>query len=609
MNTSMNIYYNPLDKKCKSITGGIKQNENLVINVYGDGDEPCLFVFFKDGGEAQYLRMQKCIGYWSIQMSFSEPGLYFYYFIIGGSKAGLGKLRTLEYSEHISNYQLLVYANDFSTPDWIKGGVMYQIFPDRFNKGKDIPIGNGKWMHKKWDEMPEYRMNEKGKVLNNDFFGGNLDGIRQKIGYLRSLNVSVIYLNPIFKAYSNHRYDTGDYMQIDPLLGNDEDFDAFIEMCRQNGIDVILDGVFNHTGDDSRYFNKYGNYDELGAYQSKDSKYYAWYNFKHYPDKYESWWGIDVLPSVNESCPSYDEFITGQEGVICHWMKRGVSGFRLDVADELPDEFIEKIRSAARSVKQDALVIGEVWEDASNKIAYSKRRKYLQGTELDSVMNYPLKDAIIKFVKTGDTDSLREVVFMLQDNYPKCVLDSLMNILDTHDTARVLTVLGGIPAYNKDEMSHITMSEEVKKEAIRQLKIAATLQFTLPGVPCVYYGDEIGMEGYGDPFCRRTFSWDKMDNDLLDFYRKLGKLRTSSAFVDSEYRELFSDKKCLVYERNDGKEQVIVSVNLGTNIFDIKFDGKLFDYFNGTEYKNRYTISANSCTILTNFRRDAKYNA
>lgn len=597
----MNVYYNPLNKACKSITGGIKRNENLIFNVFGDGDEPCLFVYYKDGGEAQYLHMKKCENCWTLQMSFSEPGLYFYYFIIGGSKAGLGKLRNIEFSDHIACYQLLVYAEEFATPDWFKGGIMYQIFPDRFNKGKDIAIEKGKWLHKKWDEMPEYRMNEQGKVVNNDFFGGNFDGIVAKLDYLKDLGVSVVYLNPIFKAFSNHRYDTGDYMQIDPLLGDDADFIRFIDECGSRGIKVILDGVFNHTGDDSRYFNKYGHYDDLGAYQSQESKYYAWYNFKHFPDKYESWWGIDVLPSVNESCESYAEFITGKEGVISNWMRLGVSGFRLDVADELPDEFIEKIRSAARRITPDALIIGEVWEDASNKIAYSKRRRYLQGTELDSVMNYPLKDAIIKFIKAEDTDALRETVAMLMDNYPKCVLDSLMNVLGTHDTTRILTVLGGIPAYNKDEMNRIVMPAEIKEKAKVQLKIAAVLQFTLFGVPCIYYGDEIGMEGYGDPFCRHTFDWDKIDEDLLSFYTVLGKMRRSlSVFKESEYREIFADEKCIVFERANEKDQVVVAVNLGNNLFDIKYNGILYDIFDGSVYNGKYTIMPKACAVLSN---------
>ncbi len=598
----MNIYFNPLDRACKSITGGIRQNETVVFHVFGDSDEPCLFVYYKDGGEARYLHMDRSEKCWTAQLCLSETGLYFYYFLIGGSKAGLGKFRNIEFNEKIACYQLLVYAADFQTPAWFKGGVMYQIFPDRFYKGKDIPVAQGKRLHKNWNEMPEFRPNEQGKVLNNDFFGGNFCGIRQKLPYLKALGVTSIYCNPVFEAYSNHRYDTGDYMRIDPLLGTEEDFSCFMDECEKAGIRVVLDGVFNHTGDNSRYFNKYGTYDEVGAYQSRDSKYYAWYNFKKFPDKYESWWGIDVLPAVNETCDSYADFITGEDGVIRHWMRRGVSGFRLDVADELPDGFIVKIREAEKSVRQDALVIGEVWEDASNKVAYGKRRKYLQGTELDSVMNYPLKEAIIQTIRGKDVSVLRETIGMLRDNYPKCVLDSLMNILGTHDTARIMTVLGGKPANNKEEMSRISLSQEEREEAKSLLKMAAMLQFTLFGVPCIYYGDEIGMEGYGDPFCRHTFCWDQTDKELLAFYQKLGKMRQKSKlFTEADYTELFADKTCLVYERTNGVDQIIVALNLGNDLYDIKYNGKLFDILDGGIYAERFTISPKTCTILSNF--------
>ena len=302
-------------------------------------------------------------------------------------------------------------------------------------------------------------MNAEGKVLNNDFFGGNIRGILEKLDYLQSLHVTVLYLNPIFRSFSNHRYDTGNFMEIDPTFGTEEEFARLVEECRKRGIRIMLDGVFNHTGDDSLYFNKYGRYPGVGAYQSKDSKYYAWYNFIHYPEKYSAWWGIDNLPAVNEECPSYADYITGENGVIRYWLKYSLGGFRLDVADELPDEFIEKIRQAVKAADPEAVVLGEVWEDASNKIAYSKRRKYFWGKELDSVMNYPLKDAIIQFILSGDTSLFRQTVAMLRDNYPKSVLDSLMNILGTHDTARILTALGGVHAYTKDEMSYTKLSE------------------------------------------------------------------------------------------------------------------------------------------------------
>lgn len=597
----MEIYYNPLDPACKSVLGGVRQNESFTIRIFGKSDEPCIFVLQRDGCEAQSLHMQNISGGWELQLSFAEPGLYFYWFRLGGRRAALGEDRNAEFSDSASAYQILVYRECFATPAWFKGGIMYQIFPDRFFKSGEILVEKGKWLHRDWHETPEFRPNEKGKILNNDFFGGNFRGILKKLDYLQSLHVTVIYLNPIFRAFSNHRYDTGDYMQLDPMLGSEEDFSALVSECGKRGIRLILDGVFNHTGDDSRYFNKYGTYDEIGAYQSKDSKYYSWYNFRHFPDKYDSWWGIDVLPAVNENCPSYIDFITGENGVLRRWMKYPLGGFRLDVADELPDEFIAKIRSAVKSANGDAVVIGEVWEDASNKIAYSTRRKYFQGEELDSVMNYPLKDAIINFVVSGNTSLLRRTVGMLLDHYPKCVLDSLMNILGTHDTVRVLTALGGVCAYNKEEMAVLKLSAEQRAVATERLKIAAILLYTFFGVPCIYYGDEIGMEGYSDPFCRNPFAWDLIDEDILSHYRWLGELRSRyTVFRDGDYRELYHDDNCIVFERRKGKEAVITVANLGNNKYTLRFNGVLYNQLSGERCVDRVDIEPHHIAVYGN---------
>ncbi len=597
----MDIYYDPLDPRCKSITGAIQQNTVCVLTVFGKNDLPCELILQKDGEREQTLPMRRVGGGWRCELTFAEAGLYFYSFRIGGAVAGMGALRRLTFLNTPQKWQILVYREGYKTPDWLKGGVMYQIFPDRFYKSGDVTVGRGKWLHKSWDEAPEYRANAQGKVLNNDFFGGNLKGIREKLGYLSSLGVTVLYLNPIFKAYSNHRYDTGDYMTIDPILGTEEDLAALLADCKARGIRVILDGVFNHTGDDSLYFNKYGNYKETGAYQSKDSKYYPWYTFRCFPDSYDSWWGIDVLPAINESCPSYIEFITGEDGVLRHWLRAGVGGWRLDVADELPDEFVEKIRAAVKSESSEAVLIGEVWEDASNKIAYSNRRRYFQGNELDSVMNYPLKNAIIHFVTTNDSSMLRETIAMLRDNYPKAVQDSLMNILGTHDTFRILTALGGVPVHSKEEMSRTHLNEQQYADAKEKLKTASLLQFTLFGVPCIYYGDEIGMEGYADPFCRFPFAWNKMDEDLLRHYKKLSRIRNSlNVFKDSAYTELYADKNCIVFERRTQSEVAVIGINRGSNRFDLKYNGTLYELLSGDTFKDKYTLLGNSICILSN---------
>ena len=379
------------------------------------------------------------------------------------------------------------------------------------------------------------------------------------------MGVTIIYLNPIFEAASNHRYDTSDYMKIDPILGSKEEFEEFVEEAKNQGIKVILDGVFNHTGDNSVYFNKYGKYPSIGAYQSKDSPYYSWYSFQEFPEKYSSWWGIDILPEVNEESEDYQNFIFGNDGVLKTWLKSGIGGYRLDVADELPDFFLKKLRKSVKSEDKDAIIIGEVWEDASDKIAYSKRREYLQGFELDSVMNYPLKDAIIAYIKTQDEQLLLKTVRKLIDHYPKQTLDCLMNILGTHDTARILTVLGGIICQNKEEMASekAYLGEKERQKAIDKLKMAALIQFTLPGVPCVYYGDENGMEGHIDPFCRQCFDWEHLNDDLIHYYKKLGKIRNDykEIFKDGNFVELIAENGFLVYERRKNKKSVTVYIN------------------------------------------------
>lgn len=594
------IYYNPLDKKCKSITGGIRQNETAVIKVFGESSEPCLFVLQKDGSEARNFDMQPTSYGWRFDLTLEEPGLYFYYFRIGNRNAGLGELRELTFSDPVRAYQLTVCSAEYRTPDWFKGGVMYQIFPDRFYKNGDIPVGEGKILHKNWTDTPNFRMNSRGKVLNNDFFGGNLNGIREKLPYLQQLGVSVVYLNPIFQAFSNHRYDTGDFKKIDPLLGTLEDFDALVRDAAAHGIRIILDGVFNHTGDDSLYFNKYGRYPSIGAYQSKESPYAEWYRFIHFPDRYECWWGIDILPAVNE-LSSYDEFITGENGVLEYWMRRGLGGFRLDVADELPPRFLRNVRRAIKSADPNGIVIGEVWEDASNKISYGERRAYFQGQELDSVMNYPLKEAIIQFVRSKNTKLFRETVCMLLDHYPKCSLDCLMNILGTHDTVRILTALGGVLAFDKEEMNELRLTREQYAIAVERLKAAALLQFTLFGVPSIYYGDETGTEGYSDPFCRKCLDWEHIDEELHAHYARLGKIRGAyGVFREGEYKEVFADEHCVVFERRDEREVVCVCVNLGGGRYGLNFSGDMYDLMNEKAPMRAAQIEPNSWAVYGN---------
>ncbi len=608
----MSLYYDPLDKDCKSLTGAIACESEVTFRIYkksgGEDDfsaQICTFVYHTDGEPVIEIPMRETEEGWELTLRFHQIGLYFYRFCIDGCFFGCGKLRRGQFGEETPSWQITVYSKTYSTPEWIKGGVMYQIFPDRFYKSGEIPISENKILRTDWGGTPRYWPNEFGKVQNNDFFGGNLRGVREKIGYLKTLGVSVIYFNPIFEAYSNHRYDTGDYLKIDPLLGTLEDFDELVTAAKEAGIHIILDGVFNHTGDDSRYFNKYGRYNEVGAYQSKESPYADWYTFREFPTRYDSWWGIETLPALNEYSTGYQEFVFGENGVLRYWLRHGISGWRLDVADELPDFFLEKLRETVKEENPEAIIIGEVWEDASNKISYSNRKKYLQGNELDSVMNYPLKDAIISFVQFGKTLQLRETIKMLLDNYPKDTVDCLMNILGTHDTPRILTVLGGKSCVTKDEMAVTTLTEEERSRAKEKLKMAAVLQFTLPGVPCLYYGDENGMDGYKDPFCRKCYDWEHIDRDLHQFYYHLGQIRSDrlhDIFKDGTYREVYADVSCLVFERRSKAGAAYVYVNNSAGDYNVTLDGEYTDYLTGKRISGKVHFGKYSYGIIAKSR-------
>ncbi len=465
-----------------------------------------------------------------------EPQLLFYYFRIespcetlyyGNNSLHLGGLGQSCSSVPESRYQITVFDKDFTTPDWVKNSVIYQIFPDRFYRGKETPFHGIK---RNWGEEPFYRADQfGGEYLSNDFFGGNLDGIREKLPYLKDLGITAIYLNPIGKAFSNHRYDTGDYEIPDETLGTAEDFEKLSKEAKKLGIRIILDGVFSHTGADSKYFNKYGNYDSIGACQSEKSPYFSWYNFKHFPDKYESWWGFDTLPNVNELDKSFTEYIAeNKDSVIRKWLKRGASGLRLDVADELPDKFIKILRSSLKDENADSYLVGEVWEDASNKVSYGEKREFLLGYELDSVMNYVFREAVLSYLTSGDAKLFSMRLHSLMENYPIHSLYTAMNLISSHDVPRALTVLSDSPDFrtiSRNAQHDYVIPEDKKALAKRRMVLAIALQMTLPGAPSVYYGDEKEMFGYADPFNRAPMDWEKDESEIFRQTKLFANLR------------------------------------------------------------------------------------
>jgi len=464
------------------------------------------------------------------------------------------------------SWQQTVYSKKYKTPDWLAGGIIYQIFPDRFynsgNKKENLP--EDRYYCNDWEKQPEFHQPQDVCRLGNDYYGGDLKGIEEKLDYLKELGVTCIYLNPIFEAHSNHRYNTADYSKIDPCLGDEKDLESLIKKAEKVGISIILDGVFSHTGDDSIYFNKKGRYNSLGAYQSKQSPFYKWFNFQNFPDEYSAWWGIDTLPETNENDLSFANFITGEKGIIRYWLKKGIKGWRLDVADELPDEFLDKLRLAVKAEGEENYLLGEVWEDASNKISYGNRRRFLRGKQLDSVMNYPFANAIVAFLKGESADCLLNTVMDICENYPPEALKLLMNHIGTHDTARILTRLGCDETFDGDRerQSRAYLSPQQYALAVKRLKLAAVLQYTLPGVPSLYYGDEAGLTGYGDPFCRGTYPWGKENTELVEFYKELGKMRRSNdCFKEGEFLPVAADGGLLAYCRKSGKQITMIAVN------------------------------------------------
>jgi len=551
-----------------------------------ESDAAAVSLMIQKEGEWESLveyAMTKSDDSFSIKMTVTTVGLYRYFFRarLGGECVDFYADADLKPCKSGHRWVLLSYECKYDSPKWLEGGVMYQIFPDRFAIGGERLKTKSTMLYRSdWGGIPSYKPNAKGIIENRDMFGGNLLGVAEKLDYLLSLGVTCVYLNPIFEAASNHKYDTGSYRRVDGDFGGMKQLQILLHEAEKRGVQVILDGVFSHTGADSVYFNKYGTYDGDGAYNSEESPYYEWYKFEEYPDKYECWWGVKIHPNVDEDNPSYNEFINGVDGVVRSYIDMGTSGWRLDVADELPDKFLSNLTKAAKREKKDALVLGEVWENAATKFAYGNLRKYFWGGQLDSVTNYPLKEAVLGYLNTGSATELRRTVNNLVNDYPARNLNLLMNVIDTHDTPRALTLLASYPELpGKEDRSDARCLNYA--EAVQKLKIAACIQFFMPGVPCVYYGDEAGMEGFEDPFNRRCYPWGNENEELLAYYKRLGAIRKALRDILSDGDYACDEEKdgAFVFSRTKGNKRVTVAVNCGKK--NLRLGGERTDLISG----------------------------
>ena len=579
--------------KNKAPFGAIKINQGVRISVEANENYNLInikWIILKDDnkvGEVDLVKESK--KYYQGQFNeFNETGLYFYYFEVDIDENGNNKKlfygknhedgNVCEYLyEELNKYQITVHE-DFEIPSWYKEGIMYNIFVDRFNNGnrnkKPSNPKKNSFIYSNWSDTPMYIKDTNGEIIRWDFHGGNLRGIIDKLPYLSKIGVSIIYLSPIFESSSNHKYTTGDYKTIDPMFGDEEILKELIEKAKKRGINIILDGVFSHTGADSKYFNKFGNYDELGAYQSKDSKYSSWYTFNEFPNDYKCWWGIKDLPNVNELDKSYmDYIIYDEDSVINKWTSMGIKGWRLDVADELPTKFIKELRKELKKIDSESVLVGEVWEDASNKISYNERRNYFVGDQLDSVMGYPFRENIVSFLKGNITSRQLNNKFMtIKENYPKESFKANLNLISSHDVTRIKTEL------NYDEA---------------KIRLAVATQMTFEGVPYIYYGDEAGLCGGTDPDNRKTYPWKNEDEDMIEFYKESINTRKKYNVLtngDTEFIDTNDDDVFGYIRFNDNNEKILIlinrslenkkiSINIEENtleIIDIKYSAKKY---------------------------------
>jgi len=462
-------------------------------------------------------------------------------------------------------FPYLCKADVYKSVNWAQEGIVYQIFPDRFNNG-DESIN------------PEDVSPWGDDVTRETMFGGDLQGIIDKVPYLKDLGVTIIYLTPIFLSSTNHKYNTCDYYKVDPCFGDIEKAKELVDKCHEAGIRVTLDAVFNHSGSD---FFAFKDVIEKG----EKSKYKDWFFIESYPVDAEKVnyltfaESISNMPKLNTQNPEVVDYLLG---VAKYWIKEiGIDGWRLDVCDEVDHAFWREFRKAVKDANPDALIIGEISHESSS---------FLRGEQLDSIMNYPFRDLCLDFFAKGVIDS-QEFIYGLADQrarYMDGINKTMFNLLGSHDVARFLTECDG---------------------NVEKLKLAVAFKFTYIGIPYVYYGDEVGVEGENDPYCRRCMIWDedKQDRDLYEFHKKLSAIRRENkSLIYGEFMPLYFDDGVVAYKRICNDEECICILNNfnGKRNIEIDIYGSYSDIMESEEVKinNGITLNPYEIKILRKYK-------
>ena len=569
--------------------------------------------------------------FWEVTLSYPTPNNLWYRFIVtDGSKTvyyadntpaldgGLGSP-----SDNVvdNSYAIMIYDPAFTAPAWARDAVIYQIFPDRFRDGRknnNADTGDPRYddpvLALPWGTLPEgYCRNYADGNTNcpwrfdptppdwsptieaprgRDYMGGDLKGVDQNLNYLQSLGVNTIYFNPIFDAASNHSYDTQDYYKIDPYFGTQKDWENLVKHAKQRGMRIVLDGVFNHLSSDSPFFDRYHHYTSVGACESVASPYRAWFYFHDVtpgtgtcvssdgtPDAatYDGWFGFDSIPVINKSLPEVQAyFLTGDNSVSRYWLEQGAGGWRMDVMGDssFPPGYWETFRQVVKDTRSQALIISETWQKDSTLL------RMLRGDRADTTMNYRLRDAVLGLLVPGNFDpkgfadsghpilpsEFAARLESIREDYPDAAYYSLMNLMDSHDTERLLwTLTPGADTTADKELNAANLAAGKQSQML-----ASTIQFTLPGAPTVFYGDEVGMTGDDDPDDRRTFPWSNKDGSrdetMLKHYRALAKLREKyPVLADGNFQVLLADdaSQVVAYGRKTGFQAAVVIVNRG----------------------------------------------